>query len=886
MTTPAARWAQIKQLFDACLDLPGSQRDALIAAAGLSADALADLRSLLVHHEAASAGRVFLVDNAAQTLAEPSVQAAHVGQRLGAWEVVRAIGAGGMGEVFEARRADGTFEGRAAVKVLKRGMDSSAVLQRFALERQALARLSHPHIARLLDAGASGDGLPYFVLEYVDGQPIDEAAKPLPLPQRLALFLQLADAVAHAHRNLLVHRDLKPSNVLVDAQGQVKLLDFGIAKALDPLEGLQQKDSGNTTVAGQRPYTPNYASPEQVRGEPVSTATDIYSLGVLLYQMLTGTRPTGRDASTPTEAARSVLEEAPTRPSRLSAREAVDPQWLQTRKTLAGDLDNILLKALEKTQERRYASVDALAADVRAYLGGHPVSARAGSSAYVARRFLARHRVAAAASALGLLGLVAGLAVALVEMRASEQARQQAERRFQQVRQMAGNLVFSHHDRIAALPGAIAARDALLADGARYLDSLVAEGAPEPGLAREAAETYWRLAVLQGEYLSPSQDRVGDAEVNLDKALALLPLYIDSPGLDPAAWHKAADMWLARASMRERFARLADVQQALEQARALAERALAVRPGDPQAISRLASVEGRLGRVLGGGVLEANLGRMAEALPHLRRAVELLEPLRERDPGNPQWPHELAWAYGGLAQSLMMGSDPEQAAALSSKTVALRDEAARAAPDNAQYRVQTAVARMALASVLSRQGRHGQALALQDEAAAVFQRMAAADAEDRSLRRYMSVLGLSRGVTLWQAGRGAEARPLLLAAVQALAATPPPDFEGQRRRTEALLWAARGWLSADPALALGWAQQAQALMQGGRVADPNADANATRRWLLALALGEQAAALQQLGRRAEASAAARQALVQWQQEPPARFATYVARDRVAAAAAP
>jgi len=273
-------------------------------------------------------------------------------------------------------------------------------------------------------------------------------------------------------------------------------------------------------------------------------------------------------------------------------------------------------------------------------------------------------------------------------------------------------------------------------------------------------------------------------------------------------------------------------------------------------------------------------------LPYLRRAIELLEPLRERAPGNPQWPHELAWAYGGLAQSLMMGSDPEQAAALSSKTVALRDEAARAAPDNAQYRVQTAVARMALASVLSRQGRHGQALALQDEAAAVFQRMAAADADDRSLRRYMSVLGLSRGVTLWQAGRGAEARPLLLAAVQALAATPPPDFEGQRRRTEALLWAARGWLSADPALALGWAQQAQALMQGGRVADPNADANATRRWLLALALGEQAAALQQLGRRAEASAAARQALVQWQQEPPARFATYVARDRVAAAAAP
>ena len=235
-----------------------------------------------------------------------------------------------MGKVFEARRADGQYDGRAAVKLLKRGMDSAAVLQRFALERQTLARLSHPHIARLLDAGASDDGLPYFVLEYVHGPPIDQAVRGLALERRLHLFLQLTDAVSHAHRNLLVHRDLKPGNVLVDSDGNVKLLDFGIAKALDPLEGHPGEGSSDTTVAGQCPYTPHYASPEQVRGEPVSTATDIYSLGVLLYQMLTGTRPTGRHATTPAETARSVLEDPPTRPSRLSASQAVDPQWLST----------------------------------------------------------------------------------------------------------------------------------------------------------------------------------------------------------------------------------------------------------------------------------------------------------------------------------------------------------------------------------------------------------------------------------------------------------------------------------------------------------------------------------------------------------------------------
>jgi serine/threonine protein kinase len=211
--------------------------------------------------------------------------------------------------------------------------------------------------------------------------------------------------VAHAHRNLLVHRDLKPGNVLVDREGQVKLLDFGIAKALDPLE----HTDGHTTVAGQRPYTPHYASPEQIRGEPVSTATDIYSLGVLLYQMLTGTRPTGRKATTPAEAARSVLEDEPTRPSRLSPSEAVDPHWLATRKKLEGDLDNILLKALEKEPARRYASVDALAADVRAFLGGYPVSARAAGWRYRMAKRIARNRLVSGAVAAGVLALLGAL---------------------------------------------------------------------------------------------------------------------------------------------------------------------------------------------------------------------------------------------------------------------------------------------------------------------------------------------------------------------------------------------------------------------------------------------------------------------------------------------
>ncbi len=294
------------------------------------------------------------------------------GQRLGAWLIDDLLGRGGMGDVWQAHRADGAYVGGAAIKVLIRGLDSQRVLARFALEQQALARLNHPHIAHLLDAGRTNDALPYFVMELVHGVSIDEACVGLPIEQRLTLFLQLADAVAHAHRQLLVHRDLKPSNVLVTPAGQVKLLDFGIAKAMDPLERAggdppehapepapdQAPDprarSSHATLAGERAYTPHFASPEQVRGEPVGPGTDIYSLGVLLYIMLTGVRPYGREATSVREAALSVLHDEPTRPSALSPGLINDASWLSTRRRLVGDLDHILLKALDKRVEHRF----------------------------------------------------------------------------------------------------------------------------------------------------------------------------------------------------------------------------------------------------------------------------------------------------------------------------------------------------------------------------------------------------------------------------------------------------------------------------------------------------------------------------------------------------
>lgn len=527
--TPDANWARVRQLFDQALDLPPAERAAFVAAQALDEASRDELRSLLAHHNDATEGEPLLQpphlslspenapDGAPPTETPPP--SSRTGERFGPWLITGPLGTGGMGEVFEARRADGAYEGRAAIKVLKRDADlrSRAVLQRFMQERQALARLEHPHIARMLDAGLSGDGLPYFVMEFVDGQPIDTAARGLPLEQRLDLFLQLADAVAFAHRKLLVHRDLKPGNVLVTPERQVKLLDFGIAKALDPLDGA----SADATLEGPRPFTPNYASPEQVRGEPVGTATDVYSLGCLLYLMLTGVRATGRDADTAAAAARAVLQEEPTRPSTLPDGVARDPDWPQTRRRLAGDLDNIVLQALEKAPERRYSSVEALADDIRRYLRGHPVRAHDAGPLYVLGKFVRRNRWAVAAGSTAVLALAVGLGTALWQAREARLARDDAQAHLKDLRAVTRELVGKFADAVTYIPGGMKIKEDLLNQTVKSLDRLVQSSDRDPGLMTEVVASYARLAELQGNDQNLALDKPDAAKINADKAIAL-----------------------------------------------------------------------------------------------------------------------------------------------------------------------------------------------------------------------------------------------------------------------------------------------------------------------------------------------------------------------------
>ncbi|MFQ5571934.1 MAG: tetratricopeptide repeat protein [Rhodothermales bacterium] len=421
---PTDRWQQIEVLFAAALDRAPDERIAFLHQTCTDAALCAEVEALLNAHNSAEGFLEDLDVEKATTLLHDAGDASLTGRLIGLYRVIRELGRGGMGVVYLAERADGHFEQQVALKLIKRGMDSEEIERRFLKERQILARLEHSNIARLLDGGVSDDGHPYFAMEYVDGVPLTAYCDDhkLDIDARLHLFQEVCSTVQYAHQNLVVHRDLKPSNILVTDDGRMKLLDFGIAKLLDT-----DADSGPETLteAGLRVMTPEYASPEQIQGEPVTTATDVYALGVLLYELLTGHRPYQFERRTPDEVARVVTKEEPSRPStvvtlttethRANGTMTVTPEQIslarsmpvaRLRRRLSGDLDTMVLKALRKEPERRYPSAEAFLEDIKRHLAGLPVTARKETTGYRLRKFVRRHRG----------GVVAALAFVLLSL--------------------------------------------------------------------------------------------------------------------------------------------------------------------------------------------------------------------------------------------------------------------------------------------------------------------------------------------------------------------------------------------------------------------------------------------------------------------------------------
>ena len=472
---PGCDAARLTDIFHQALDCTVAERGAFLDAAcvGLP-DLRAEVESLLSACDQAGDFMAHLDRQRGAALIEETADVDRPRQRVGPYRLIRELGRGGMGVVFLAERAEGGFDQRVVVKLIKRGMDSDAILHRFLRERQILAGLEHASVARLFDGGVTDDGQPYFAMEYVDGKPLttycDERG--LSVDERLHLFEATCRAVQHAHGRLVVHRDLKPSNILVTTEGQLKLLDFGIAKLLD-----QEDEAPALTQAGMRLLTLDYAAPEQVRGERVTTAADVYALGVILYELLTGVLPHHGDERSRADVARAICEAEPRRPSLVVASQP------RLARRLRGDLDTIALKALSKEGSRRYTSAEALAEDVHRHLAGHPVLARRETAVYVAAKFVRRHVVGVTAAAVVTLSLVLGLIgtawQATVAAHERDRARVEAERA-QAVKEFLVGL-FKAADPAKSMGETITARD-LMERGAERIER---ELASQPALQAE-----------------------------------------------------------------------------------------------------------------------------------------------------------------------------------------------------------------------------------------------------------------------------------------------------------------------------------------------------------------------------------------------------------------
>jgi serine/threonine protein kinase/predicted negative regulator of RcsB-dependent stress response len=737
------RWQQVKMIFNAVLEQAPDRRAAFLDEACAGDEALRREVASLLASEADLGSFIAapVVEDAAGMLA--STQAESIaGQRIGPYRVVCELGHGGMGAVYLAARADDEFKRQVAIKLIKRGMDTDFIISRFRHERQILASFDHPNIARLLDGGTTEDGLPYFVMEYIEGQPISQYCDEhrLNITERVKLFRQVCAAVHYAHQNLVIHRDLKPSNLLVTADGIPKLLDFGIAKILNP--GLVATTIQETATA-VRLMTPEYASPEQVRGEPITTASDVYSLGVVLYELLTGHRPYRFKNWLPHEIARAICETEPERPSTAISRvetitkpdgatqlmitpelvsQARDGQLDKLRRRLAGDLDNIVLMAMRKEAQRRYSSVEQFSEDLRRHLAGLPVIARKDTLWYRGAKFVKRHKAGVAAAALIVVSLLGGI------IESTRQARL-AERRFNDVRQLANSFLFEFHDAIETLPGSTPVRELVVKRALEYLDKLAQEARSDQSLLQELATAYQRVGDVQGR---PGFANLGDkagALTSYRKALQIRERLLAGG---------AADEKL-RLELATNHDRLGDslrltgnVAQALEHYRqSLQIREALSAAGSTAVIKRdLASSYTRLGDSL------AATGNLAAAIENHRQALAINETLAS-DPANTKNRRVLFVSHIKIGNMLDKTGDVNGALKSYQQGLKISKQLSDAAPMNAQASRELAACYDKVGNILLVIGDHTQALEHYQQAQMIRQKLV--DPKNAELRRDLSI---------------------------------------------------------------------------------------------------------------------------------------------------
>ena len=673
------RWKQIEALFEQTLELPETERGKFLEKRCNGDEELRrEVESLLQSHARAGTfidkRSLFLSDEEG----EATGAAAAAGELIGPYRVLREIGRGGMGTVYLAERADQQYEKQVAIKLIKPGMDTDAVLRHFRNERQILASFDHPNIARLFDGGTTEDGLPYFVMEYVEGLPINEYCTnhELSLVDRLKLFREVCAAVSYAHRHTVIHRDIKMSNILVTSEGIPKLLDFGIAKILTPGAGAEAL----MTMTSLRPMTPEYASPEQIRGEPVTTASDVYSLGVVLYELLTGRSPYRFTSRAPRDVERAITEQEPMRPSTATGLHRNQHSELSNRKLLRGDLDNILLMALRKEPARRYQTVDQFAEDIRRHLESRPVRARKDTIGYRARKFVRRNKVAVAASLLILVSLIGGLIATAWQAHRATVQKALAERRFNDVRQLAHSVLFDYHDAIKNLPGATRVRERLVKDALNYLDSLAGEATGDPALQRELAAAYERVGDVRGEAFGASLgDRAGATD-SYRKALTIREALVAAA---PRDVQNRRDLAVISRKIGNQFLDTADPAPGLGYLRkslSLYSELAVEQPMKAELQQDLAEAYTALGNGL-----EAN-GDESAVLEQYGKALPIYQELLQGNPKERVLRRSLSVVYEKMGNALFLRSDTKGALENNAKALALRESLLAEDPTNTDYR--------------------------------------------------------------------------------------------------------------------------------------------------------------------------------------------------------
>jgi tRNA A-37 threonylcarbamoyl transferase component Bud32/tetratricopeptide (TPR) repeat protein len=714
------------------------------------------------------------------------------GREFGPYRVIRELGRGGLGAVYLAARADAVYRKEVAIKLIRRGLDTDDILRRFRNERQILAGLDHPNIARLIDGGTTADGLPYFVMEHVEGEPIDRycSSRELPIAERLAIFRKVCAAVTFAHQHLVIHRDLKPSNILVGADSEPKLLDFGIAKVLTAKE-----EAFTVTLPEQRLLTREYASPEQIRGASITTTTDVYSLGVLLYELLSGDKPYRLKTGTSEELTRAIAEQEPAR-----------------QKSLPRDLNHIVRMAMRKEPVRRYSSVEQFSDDIRRYLEGRPVVAHEDSVAYRAGKFVRRNTLGVTAAALVLLALSGGLIATLWQARIANAERAKAERRFNDVRKLANSNLFDVYPEVENLAGSLKAREKILQNALTYLDSLAREAAGDVTLQSELATAYEKVGDVQGAMNTSS---LGDAKAGLEsyaKAAKLRAAVLQQRPRDVDARDALANNHYTTARTLWNHNQTHEAEEAFERGLQLRRALVAAQPNSVELQNRLAvllidygaipafNVQSEKATALFEEALEINhrlraqdaqsaelkktraralrilskpraaVGDHAGGMVALEEAHQLSRELAREFPQDFRLQRSVWLTENMMCELLIDKGDGAEAAARCEAIIAFPDAALRNEPENGVVIYDLAISHFNLARALHLTGENERSIEQAEKAVAVMSQLAAKQPDNLDYQRNLAVYRISIGRAQIELGRFGEA----LAVLEGVATTLRP----------------------------------------------------------------------------------------------------------------